>query len=180
MFYKPTFCCNCGEKIERANWSLWNSRRFCELCETEFKGHDMVIRVIVGFGLVMGVFGLSSYFGLGRTVEPQTPMPRPIAADTAQPLRLREPVVRDDAVRYSTDRDAPETQKNLTTGEGAELDDLLPRSDRSREDISGRQTQRAPEQAVYHCGARTKKGTPCSRRVKIRGSRCWQHQEAEW
>jgi len=28
---------------------------------------------------------------------------------------------------------------------------------------------------VYYCGAATKKGTPCSRRVKRPGERCWQH-----
>jgi hypothetical protein len=32
-----------------------------------------------------------------------------------------------------------------------------------------------PEEVVYVCGARTKKGTPCQRRV--RGpDRCWQHR----
>jgi hypothetical protein len=32
-----------------------------------------------------------------------------------------------------------------------------------------------PEEVVYICGARTKKGTPCQRRV--RGpARCWQHR----
>jgi hypothetical protein len=32
-----------------------------------------------------------------------------------------------------------------------------------------------PEEVVYICGARTKKGTPCQRRV--RGpERCWQHR----
>lgn len=31
------------------------------------------------------------------------------------------------------------------------------------------------EEAVYICGARTKKGTPCSRRVHQPG-RCWQHK----
>jgi hypothetical protein len=30
--------------------------------------------------------------------------------------------------------------------------------------------------AVYYCGAATKKGAPCSRRVKHAGERCWQHQ----
>ncbi|HEY2866891.1 MAG TPA: hypothetical protein VGJ02_07355 [Pyrinomonadaceae bacterium] len=30
--------------------------------------------------------------------------------------------------------------------------------------------------AVYYCGAATKKGTPCTRRVKRAGERCWQHQ----
>ncbi|HEU4509799.1 MAG TPA: hypothetical protein VFR78_16300 [Pyrinomonadaceae bacterium] len=31
------------------------------------------------------------------------------------------------------------------------------------------------EEKVYTCGARTKKGKPCSRRVKQPG-RCWQHK----
>lgn len=180
MFYKPTFCCNCGEKIERASWSLWSSRRFCELCETEFKGHDMVIRIVVGFGMVMGVFGLSSYFGLGRPVEQNAPLPRPIAADISQPLRLREPVVREDQVRYSTDAGVSDTEKNVTTNGRAELDELLPPQEQIRDDKGGRRAERSPEQPVYHCGARTKKGTQCSRRVKLRGARCWQHQEAEW
>ncbi len=37
-------------------------------------------------------------------------------------------------------------------------------------------TERAAgaEEAVYICGARTQKGTPCSRRVRGTG-RCWQH-----
>lgn len=29
---------------------------------------------------------------------------------------------------------------------------------------------------VFLCGARTKKGTACTRRVKEAGKRCWQHQ----
>lgn len=32
-----------------------------------------------------------------------------------------------------------------------------------------------PEEVVYVCGARTKKGTPCQRRVRAPG-RCWQHR----
>lgn len=32
-----------------------------------------------------------------------------------------------------------------------------------------------PEEAVYVCGARTQKGTPCQRRVRGPG-RCWQHR----
>jgi len=33
----------------------------------------------------------------------------------------------------------------------------------------------AVEEDVYLCGARTKKGTPCSRRVHS-PARCWQHK----
>ncbi|HEU4770136.1 MAG TPA: hypothetical protein VFS77_22400 [Pyrinomonadaceae bacterium] len=38
-------------------------------------------------------------------------------------------------------------------------------------------TEPSPEQAVYTCGARTKKGKPCSRRVHG-PVRCWQHKGA--
>ena len=31
---------------------------------------------------------------------------------------------------------------------------------------------------IYFCGAMTKKGTPCSRKVKG-GGRCWQHKGQE-
>ena len=32
------------------------------------------------------------------------------------------------------------------------------------------------DEAVYICGARTKKGTPCKRRVHVAGERCYQHK----
>ena len=34
----------------------------------------------------------------------------------------------------------------------------------------------SPDDAVYICGARTKKGTPCHRRVHAAGERCFQHK----
>lgn len=179
MFYKPKFCCNCGEKVERAKWTVWNSRRFCELCETEFKGHDIVIRAIVGFGVVMGTFGLSSYFGLGRSDRYEAPTPRPVVADSA-PLRLREPVSPDPRSRFPTEAAVvqPNTEDRLQRSD--DLNDLLPLAE--NEKVRTRTEQDTPrvEKAVYHCGAKTKKGTPCSRRVKVRGARCWQHEEAVW
>ena len=33
-----------------------------------------------------------------------------------------------------------------------------------------------PDETVYLCGARTKKGTPCRRRVHAAGDRCYQHK----
>ena len=33
------------------------------------------------------------------------------------------------------------------------------------------------DEAAYICGARTKKGTPCRRRVQAAGERCFQHKE---
>ena len=37
-------------------------------------------------------------------------------------------------------------------------------------------TVQSPDDAVYICGARTKKGTPCRRRVQAAGERCFQHK----
>lgn len=37
-------------------------------------------------------------------------------------------------------------------------------------------TAAAPNDEVYLCGARTKKGTPCRRRVHVAGERCFQHK----
>ena len=37
-------------------------------------------------------------------------------------------------------------------------------------------TVAAPDDEVYICGARTKKGTPCRRRVHAAGERCFQHK----
>jgi hypothetical protein len=34
----------------------------------------------------------------------------------------------------------------------------------------------AADEATYICGARTKKGTPCRRRVHVAGERCYQHK----
>jgi hypothetical protein len=34
----------------------------------------------------------------------------------------------------------------------------------------------ATDEPVYICGARTKKGTPCRRRVHAAGERCYQHK----
>ena|ERR1043166_2289299 len=37
-------------------------------------------------------------------------------------------------------------------------------------------TRATQDEAVYICGARTKKGTPCRRRVHVAGERCFQHK----
>jgi hypothetical protein len=39
---------------------------------------------------------------------------------------------------------------------------------------ASRPSVNAASQGVYYCGALTRKGTPCSRRVR-KGERCWQH-----
>src|SRR5262245_16558828 len=89
MLFRPSFCANCGEKIERAEWSIWTSRRFCPVCESEFKGHDLVPRAVVGLGVVAGVLGLGSYLRSGSAAEMQPfKQPRKLVEQTGPVSQL--------------------------------------------------------------------------------------------
>ncbi len=162
FLYKPNFCAECGEKIERESWHFWTSRSFCENCEPVFRLSRVVPAGFLGIILFVGgmFFGQSGQkpqkavsavsngpaagiekprstapkqlSAAGGQSQAQNQAAAPVPAENIRPLTTKPP-----AASYPP---APETPK-----------------------------------AVYTCGARTQKGTPCSRRVKIAGSRCWQH-----
>src|SRR5262245_18894700 len=81
MLFRPSFCANCGEKIERTEWRIWTSRRFCQVCETEFKGQDLIPRAVVFVGVFAGVLGVGGYLKSGPGAE---------TAATVQPKRFAE------------------------------------------------------------------------------------------
>ncbi len=58
------------------------------------------------------------------------------------------------------------------------LNELAPTEKRKGANASTRNslTASSDDDAVYICGARTKKGTPCHRRVHTAGERCYQHK----
>ncbi len=151
MLFRPNFCANCGEKIERASWGPLTSRRFCQVCETEFKGQDLLTRIIVGGGLLAAVFGLGSYLN-SRSVPANALVARQARSVDAQVVRAAEPV--------PTEIEAPrpvESPQPLTAVQRPPT------------------TKVETEEPVYFCGAETRKGTPCSRRVKGNNIRCFQH-----
>lgn len=87
MFYKPKFCSDCGEKVERADWKPWSSRRFCDVCEADRPLRDWLPRMVFAAGIVSGIFGLGAYLqkpekplNIVRTVQAENP-----AAKTADP-----------------------------------------------------------------------------------------------
>lgn len=167
MLYKPKYCCNCGEKIERSEWKLWNSRRFCELCETEHKGIDMIPRVLVGAGFIAGVFGMGSFLEHNSSAEPSSGDVRVSAVPSSRANDF-------DTKGSNTDTNAkPVGLKPIaptTVGEGTSL---------HQETTEQPTASKLPsDEPVFYCGAMTKKGTPCTRRVKNKG-RCWQHATAE-
>lgn len=158
MLYKPKFCCECGEKIERIDWKLWTNRRFCEVCEAEHKLSDLLPKAGILVCVLVGLFGLGSllkaptaneYPVIRRTVAAVPPQASANKGATANAIGQSQP---------SGQLDGPGADANL----------------RKPGELPARARPPAVTEAVYLCGARTKKGTPCTRRVKG-NVRCWQH-----
>jgi len=171
MFYKPTYCCHCGEKIDRAKWGIKDSRRFCESCASEFVIKEWLPRVIVFIGIIGALFG----FG---TLLRKTEKPLNVTTATA----LTSSPANQKSQQFLSNTNAQNSAQFPNAANNAELQAkkqtlIDPKSSgnlrlQSSRNSSDKQNP-APE-AVYFCGAQTKKGTPCSRRVKG-GGRCWQH-----
>jgi hypothetical protein len=163
MLYRPNFCCCCGERIERIDWKIWTSRRFCDLCATQHQVGEFVPKAIVGIGVLIGIFGFGSY--LQSRPTPNLPV--------AKNSLFEQPVKRaasPDSNKQATNAAATQSQPGLP---------VTPVVDTTQQAVKNLQRPaepaRATTEAVYYCGAATKKGTPCSRRVKSPNTRCWQH-----
>ena len=157
MLYKPNFCCNCGEKIERTDWNLLTSRRFCEACAAENKRYDRLPQLAVAGGLLAVMFGLGTLVGGGREE------PAPIRSLNASPaLSKSETAAAKSVDKNETPQAAPDPPKTVAQTAGEQT-------------TPPAATPEAPAK-TYYCGALTKKGTPCSRKVKAAGSRCYQHE----
>ena len=160
MFYRPQFCCHCGEKIIRAKWTPLTSRRFCDFCEIEQKQHDLLPRAVLVLSLFFGAAGISAY--ISRSGDPgAVNSPR-----VAQSRELRTSAEKLNS-RSNSAAVAGSTPPAATPTSPAPADPIS--NNKQREIESNSSTE-----AVYYCGALTKKGTPCTRRVKTKG-RCWQH-----
>ena len=159
MLFRPNFCANCGEKVERIEWGIFTSRRFCQACELEFKPQDWMPRIAVMGGILLAVFGFGGYLKKEDSrsiVADKRPMqilekpvqPGPIqAANVAVPLNSPPQIAATPVVRTQTNVEPkPAPPLNATANE-----------------------------QHYYCGAETKKGTPCSRKVKG-NVRCFQHK----
>ncbi len=160
MFYRPNFCCHCGEKIIRAKWTPLTSRRFCDFCAIEQKQHDLLPRAAALVAILIGVAGLMAYFGGDDN-------PRSTLNAAAQGRETRNTSAQGSVVSSNTIpanvAESPSVNALPQASNGA------PANTKQRDVRPNSSTQ-----TVYYCGAMTKKGTPCTRRVKT-PARCWQH-----
>ncbi len=153
--YKPNFCAECGSRVERERWLLWTSGRFCAACEGRFHRK----RFFVPF--LLSAILLSVGFVAGRVVRPAAP-PLIITRGDAAAVTPRK-----------DDNTAGQPDATNSQASGAKTSE----TSEPRYGADGTATERPTEmtEIISMCGARTKKGTPCSRRVRGTG-RCWQHR----
>ncbi len=155
--YKPNFCAECGARIERLRWRLWTSRRFCAMCDGQFRKAGIFLPLLV----------LSAFFwvgfGAGRGGRPAAP-----------PLIIE----RREAPAHASLTEAGVAGVAQAGAENERADGRGKAAVEAGDAAAGAAaTERPtdPHEIVSICGARTKKGTPCSRRVRGVG-RCWQHR----
>ena len=165
MFFRPNYCANCGEKIERANWGVLTSRRFCQVCESEYKGQDLIPRVIVGLGIAIGLFGFGSYLK-------SAPGDDNGRLSSVQPRRFVEHQKGSKQIEGRSQAGNNAADGSSTTANLNARNEASPAS--VRQDLREAVTKTVSTEPTYICGAETKKGTPCSRRVRGK-IRCFQH-----
>ncbi|MBK7393600.1 MAG: hypothetical protein IPI64_09925 [Chloracidobacterium sp.] len=160
MLFRPNFCANCGERVERADWGILTSRRFCPVCESEFKGQDLIPRAVVVAGVLIGIFGVGGYLRSGTPTVPNL-VAKPPAKQTNQATAANPPASQ------------PANIEQTPRGGDLQSSMSMPRTLVSQP--TNQTVQKPVEEIGYYCGAETKKGTPCSRRVKG-NIRCYQHK----
>lgn len=182
MFYKPSYCNNCGENIDRFDWNLLTSTRFCETCEKDFKVIDLLPRGIIGIGILGIVFGVGSWMKTPKKnvqiATNQLPISSPIDAKEASkketvnlPIEVKENATKVEPKAFVSEE---VKQTKLVSLKQETVANADPSSSKSLQPTTSQVVQNQPAEVVYYCGAKTKKGTPCSRKVKG-ADRCWQH-----
>jgi hypothetical protein len=157
--YKPNFCAECGERVLREGWRAWTSRRFCLACEKRFR-RGWLAPLIACCALV------GAGFAFGRLMRPQPP---PLTIERGA-LPLPALLAKDKGARSGGA--AADSSANGTPQDGE-----VGGKDASRRDLGAGALEAPtdPNEIISICGARTKRGTPCQRRVRGAG-RCWQHR----
>ena len=166
MPYRPKFCCECGEPIERTEWTLFASRRFCESCEIDHKPAEWIPRIVVLGALLFGVFGLGTF--LQKTEKPLN-----LATGNAANAN-KNAAGAQVSINANVQTFAKIQETNVAVQQSLSKSAVVQPKPDLRIQKAENQSSAAPE-TIYFCGAETKKGTPCTRHVKSSGQRCWQH-----
>lgn len=156
--YRPNFCAECGERLVRRTrndwralvkvWTrAWARASWCDDCARRLGQYGFASFLRpIAFISLVAI----SAFSLGRFLRPPSP---PLIISRAANSPLSDlPVNSNEPARGTTRKENDSTNQ-----------------------YTAALNQSADEKA-YICGARTKKGTGCRRRVHAAGERCFQHK----
>ncbi|MCA1818083.1 MAG: hypothetical protein LC746_17185 [Acidobacteria bacterium] len=172
--YKPNFCCDCGERVLRERWRAWTSRRHCAACESR---HRRVWIAPLFTACALAAAG----FAAGRLMRPAPPPL--VLARGALPLPAlvakgatytTQTATGAGAPRSGETTDGSSQRGGATTSNGADGSASNSNPTPAGLGFPASEPPTDPNEVISICGARTKKGTPCQRRVRGTG-RCWQH-----
>ena len=169
MSYTPNFCCQCGDKIDRIDWNITTSRRFCDVCENEFKFYDWLPLMAVTFGILLSIIGIGSFWQKSGSSDNKL---------TKQFVSSSPNVNKNSAVKTNTEQILSDQNVNRLVQPQPNNLTVETKSPVVSSAKTTKQSEIAPSESVekiYFCGAQTKKGSPCSHKVKG-GGRCWQHK----
>jgi hypothetical protein len=169
MTYKPKYCCQCGDRIERTKWTPVSSTRFCQVCESDFALREWIPRVVF---VVVSIFGIVGLFGYFQTTE--KPLKITATRSVEQNAEAKRNFVNRSSNEKSTADAAAAVVPQNAANTGAAMPHQIAVSAKPSASPKKRENQPNVDESTYFCGAETKKGAPCSRRVKG-GGRCWQH-----
>ena len=168
MLFRPNYCSNCGEKIDHAVWHFWTSRRFCDVCVTEHPVHEYAPKALVATSVLVILSGFTSYLGAGGSLNDRTPERRFERTALAAVQTKNVPAVvanQAAANQVATNQTAVSEPAAIASPPSAVQPVVQPVITNKVVSV----------ESQYLCGAATKKGTPCSRKVKG-NFRCYQHQ----
>jgi len=149
--HRHNFCAECGARLARKGWRAWIGGPICDPCKLRL-GKSGPVRSMAAVAIIA-----IAAFALGRCLRPPPP---PLVVQRAANSPLSDLPTNFNATGK------PATLKARSGAEAAQIDD----------DPSTLPSTGLSDDVIYLCGARTRKGTPCHRRVHAAGERCYQHQ----
>src|SRR5437868_15201945 len=109
------------------------------VCESEFKGVDMIPRALIGGGLIIGILGFGSYLQSGKTADP-------LVARLGQ-RQVETKASTAPAARSTVDTEIKDPARAVPTPTVEPL--------RPTQMVSNHGAQPAATEEIYYCGART-------------------------
>ena len=167
MLYTPKRCNECGEEIEPATQGTLIRHRFCENCEQDFKWQKFLPLIWLSLGLVGIIYGFGSY--LKKPDKPVNLLANSTTAAASNknqnlPNRSNSQVLGDSNVQVIAQK-ADANNANLSANSPISNAAPVAKTVAVKQN-SAENGQNPATEPIYICGAQTKKGTACLRRVK--------------